>query len=94
MDCSQEAQGFTVADVFQTFGGSGLLSTIELLAFAVELKGFNGVNEWPAQRFIDQAAPSKGARLKPEYQDMALGALLELVHDDLVASPDSQAWLT
>lgn len=87
-----ERRRLTVVDVCQQFGGAGLLSTFELFAFAVELKGFNGTNTWAAQDFIDQATNGQGARLKPEFATMPLGELLELVAEDLQTNPEAAAW--
>jgi hypothetical protein len=68
------------------------MSTIELFAFALELKSFNGVDSWKSQHFIDQATQSKGARLKDGFAEMPLGQLLELIYDDITTSPETAAW--
>ena len=87
-----EVEHVTVADVCRQFGSTGLLSTIELFAFAAELKGFNNVDTWPAQQFLDQATNGKGARLKDEFASMSLGELLKLLQQDLRTHPDAAAW--
>lgn len=92
MKGGRERRRLTVVDVCQQFGGAGLLSTIELFAFAVELKGFNGTNAWAAQDFIDQASKGQGARLKPEFAVMPLGKLLELIAEDIQTNPEAAAW--
>lgn len=82
----------TVAEVCQQFGSSGLMTTIELFAFALELKSFNGVDSWKSQHFIDQATQCKGARLKAEFAEMPLKELLELIYQDITTSPETADW--
>jgi hypothetical protein len=92
MTSCTDGHQLTVAEVCQQFGGSGLMSTIELFAFALELKSFNGVDSWKAQHFIDQATQGRGARLKPEFAEMPLRELLEVIYQDITTSPETATW--